>query len=200
MVWIEIDDEQRRARRRRPWSGCRGPRSPRRAAPAPRRGRAEPRAAAPARPIPRPTHRRRRLPALASRAATWSSRVDLPMPGSPPTSIADPATIPPPIARSNSAMPARQPLGQRAPACRARPAGSARPPPCRLCLAAKMLDTSAGFLDQRVPFGAIGALPLPAVLTPTRRPGRHIGIWAWPSLAWSRHCGEARNGGAALGR
>ena len=31
--------------------------------------------------------------------------VDLPMPGSPPTSIADPATIPPPIARSNSAIP-----------------------------------------------------------------------------------------------
>ena len=29
-------------------------------------------------------------PSLARRAATWSSSVDLPMPGSPPTSIAEP--------------------------------------------------------------------------------------------------------------
>src|ERR1700712_3540643 len=31
--------------------------------------------------------------------------VDLPMPGSPPTSTAEPGTSPPPVTRSNSAMP-----------------------------------------------------------------------------------------------
>ena len=38
-------------------------------------------------------------------AATCSSRVDLPMPGSPPIRRAEPGTSPPPITRSNSAMP-----------------------------------------------------------------------------------------------
>src|SRR5690348_2244131 len=44
---------------------------------------------------------------------TWSSTVDLPMPGSPPTSSAEPGTRPPPQTRSNSAMP----LSRRATAC-----------------------------------------------------------------------------------
>src|SRR6218665_1938353 len=46
-----------------------------------------------------------RLPRLASAAADCSSSVDLPMPGSPPTSSADPFTTPPPVTRPTSAMP-----------------------------------------------------------------------------------------------
>ena len=44
-------------------------------------------------------------PLDARAAAAWSSSVDLPMPGSPPTSTAEPGTRPPPSTRSNSAMP-----------------------------------------------------------------------------------------------
>ena len=44
----------------------------------------------------------------ASEAAAWSVRVDLPMPGSPPISIAAPATIPPPRTRSSSSIPVRR--------------------------------------------------------------------------------------------
>src|SRR3954447_6447152 len=42
---------------------------------------------------------------LARLHTTWSSRVDLPIPGSPPTSNAEPGTMPPPQTRSYSAMP-----------------------------------------------------------------------------------------------
>ena len=38
-------------------------------------------------------------------AAACSSSVDLPMPGSPPSSTSDPGTTPPPSTRSNSPMP-----------------------------------------------------------------------------------------------
>ena len=41
----------------------------------------------------------------ANCAAACSSSVDLPMPGSPPSSTSDPGTIPPPSTRSNSPMP-----------------------------------------------------------------------------------------------
>ena len=44
-------------------------------------------------------------PELASLAAVCSSSVDFPIPGSPPMRIALPGTMPPPSARSNSAMP-----------------------------------------------------------------------------------------------
>src|SRR5580658_6332938 len=37
--------------------------------------------------------------------ATCSSSVDLPIPGSPPTSTTEPGTIPPPSTRSNSSIP-----------------------------------------------------------------------------------------------
>ena len=48
-------------------------------------------------------------PDLPARAAvTWSSNVDLPMPGSPPISTAEPGTRPPPVARSNSSMRVRR--------------------------------------------------------------------------------------------
>src|SRR5919197_1833429 len=39
------------------------------------------------------------------------SRVDLPMPGSPPTRVTEPGTIPPPRTKSNSANPVRQRSG-----------------------------------------------------------------------------------------
>src|SRR2546425_930688 len=44
-------------------------------------------------------------PACSSRAAHCSSSVDLPMPGSPPTSTTDPGTMPPPSTKSNSGRP-----------------------------------------------------------------------------------------------
>src|SRR2546425_12318622 len=46
-----------------------------------------------------------RIPACSRRAAHWSSSVDLPIPGSPPTSTTDPGTIPPPNTKSNSGRP-----------------------------------------------------------------------------------------------
>ncbi len=47
-------------------------------------------------------------PACCSRAATCSSSVDFPMPGSPPTSTMLPGTIPPPRTKSNSLIPVVQ--------------------------------------------------------------------------------------------
>ena len=84
------------------------------------------------------------------------------MPGSPPTSSADPATIPPPIARSNSASP----LGSRSgrAARRFEPDQRDQPPAAlEIVLGGKDVRHLAGFLDERVPFGAIDALTLPAV-------------------------------------
>ncbi len=51
-----------------------------------------------------------RRPALAKAAPSCSSSVDLPMPGSPPISRAEPGTMPPPVTRSSSASP----VGMRA--------------------------------------------------------------------------------------
>ena len=63
-----------------------------------------------------------------SAAAACSSSVDLPMPGSPPISVTEPATRPPPSTRSNSP----EPVGNRAasavaaePSVCATPAGGA---------------------------------------------------------------------------
>ena len=110
-----------------------------------------------------------------------------------------PATMPPPIARSNSAMPLGSRSGSAA-GVSSPTSGISRPPPCRLCLAAKMLDTSAGFLDQRVPLGAIGALPLPAV---RHRPAGLAHVSGF-GLGHRSHglarCGEAAQRGAALAR
>src|SRR5712675_1925838 len=46
-----------------------------------------------------------RWPARAIRLVACVSNVDLPMPGSPPTSSTEPRTKPPPVTRSSSAMP-----------------------------------------------------------------------------------------------
>jgi hypothetical protein len=63
----------------------------------------------------------------ATLPAAWSSRVDLPMPGSPPIRIAEPGTSPPPSARSNSASPwcgaPASRRARRAPRTRWAPAG-----------------------------------------------------------------------------
>src|SRR6476661_9898011 len=61
-------------------------------------------------------------------AAAWSRSVDLPMPGSPPSSTSDPGTSPPPRTRSSSAMP-RLLRGRSASAMPASPAGSLVPAP-----------------------------------------------------------------------
>ena len=53
-------------------------------------------------------------PAPSSRAATWSSSVDLPMPGSPPTRIIEPGTTPPPRTKSSSSSPVLPSRGARA--------------------------------------------------------------------------------------
>ena len=68
----------------------------------------------------------------ASAAATWMSSVDLPMPGSPPSSSTEPRTKPPPVTRSNSAMPeARRGASCASPAsgssAKRRPLRGARP-------------------------------------------------------------------------
>src|SRR3972149_89292 len=44
-------------------------------------------------------------PACSRRAEHWSSSVDLPMPGSPPTITMEPGTTPPPSTKSNSLRP-----------------------------------------------------------------------------------------------
>ena len=44
-------------------------------------------------------------PAAARRPSDWSRRVLLPMPGSPPSRVTEPATRPPPSTRSSSSMP-----------------------------------------------------------------------------------------------
>ena len=44
-------------------------------------------------------------PRSATAASTWNSRVDLPTPGGPKTSVTAPATKPPPITRSTSSIP-----------------------------------------------------------------------------------------------
>src|SRR3546814_9430280 len=56
---------------------------------------------------PRATRTDTRLPhaTLFRSAAACNSSVDLPIPGSPPISVADPSTSPPPSARSSSAIP-----------------------------------------------------------------------------------------------
>ena len=67
------------------------------------------------------------VPERAISTATWSMRVDLPIPGSPPTSTIDPGTTPPPSTRANS------PIGRArrisaSPSISAIRRGSERPP------------------------------------------------------------------------
>src|SRR5213082_2407214 len=77
------------------------------------------------------------MPACSRRAAHCSRRVDLPMPGSPPTSTTDPGTMPPPRTKSNSRRPVCHRSNPAAPTADRRTGGvpdgtarflSARPP------------------------------------------------------------------------
>ncbi len=74
-----------------------------------------------------------RCPAAARAASTWRSRVDLPMPGSPPSRVTEPGTSPPDRTRSNSlhARSGRPPPRTRPPrpAAPAATTGRGRPPP-----------------------------------------------------------------------
>ena len=97
--------------------------------------------------------------AVARRAAAaWINSVDLPMPGSPPTSSTEPRTKPPPVTRSNSAMPRGQArslmrlAGERLEREQAALAG----------FAAGTGGTLGAFLGERVPLAAGLALALPA--------------------------------------
>ncbi len=128
------------------------------------RGQAARRAAAPAPPPLRRRCRSTRWPARASAAAAWISSVDLPMPGSPPSSSTEPRTKPPPVTRSSSA----RPEGRRGASCglagqrleRERPALArrrGRAPPGGASL-------RRAFLDQRVPLAAGVAFALPAAV------------------------------------
>src|SRR4051794_5010823 len=122
--------------------------------------------------------------------------VDLPMPGEPPSSTIEPGTRPPPSTRSSSPSPVRRrgtsaartsasrtgfagrtpvgpprrpgppklgpPHGLRGPPAPRAPAAPGRHPP--------------GFLDERVPLAAAGALPVPAsALEPAGRAGEDGG-------------------------
>src|SRR5438445_9791900 len=55
------------------------------------------------------------MPACSRRAAHCSSRVDFPIPGSPPTSTTEPGTMPPPSTKSNSRRPVRHRSNPAAP-------------------------------------------------------------------------------------
>ncbi len=95
------------------------------------------RAGAPGRPTPRPRRRARSTPAAARLPSAMPVIVDLPIPGSPPSSTSEPGTSPPPSTRSSSSMPVRSRahLGRRDVAKRdrlrpprpARRAGRSRP-------------------------------------------------------------------------
>ena len=74
--------------------------------------------------IPRPWHTARRARPRVSPAAAWRRSVDLPIPGSPPTSTSEPGTRPPPRTRSSSSIPSGR-RGRSASAMAARPTGAA---------------------------------------------------------------------------
>ncbi len=124
---------------------------PRPASAARRTGPCARRACAPA---PSPLRRRYRRawpPRLAYAPSACRISVDLPMPGSPPTSSAEPGTRPPPVTRSNSAMPVTRRGGGSSSVFRSSSA-KRRPLPRRRALAA---DRRGGaLLGDRVPAAA----------------------------------------------
>ena len=92
-------------------------------------------------------------------AAACSSSVDLPMPGSPPSSTSDPGTMPPPSTRSNSSIPAGDASVSTTLAVRSgsRPAPSATGSCIARAATARIADA---LLDERVPRAALGAAPI----------------------------------------
>ncbi len=123
-----IDDDEREPPPPAPgWRRCRAAPSRRRA---PRGAFSRPRRSARRRTCSiasSPLTYRARWPAAAMRAAACSRMVDLPMPGSPPTSTAEAGTMPPPSTRSSSARPVGMRAGGAEEPCR--PTNSTRRPP-----------------------------------------------------------------------
>ena len=113
-----VDDRERGRRRLDRRQGASRARwSPRAASPSTTRTDALGAAADLSPATPRRSGRARGSPRAARRPATWSSSVDLPIPGSPPKSAIEPGTKPPPRTRSTSPMPvgrsARPPRSRR---------------------------------------------------------------------------------------
>ena len=175
-----IDDQQRRRLApadRRQDIADRGslPRAEPGLAPSPRRTALAP----PARPIPRPRHKRPAGP------RTGKPRRDLQKQGR----LADAGVATDQHRRagddaaadrpSNSASP----LGRRAgKSGRSSEPDQRNSPPAALeiVLRGKNVRDFSGFLDERIPLGAVGALPLPAAAPPSRRPGTRIALWFSP--------------------
>ncbi len=93
------------------------------------------------------------------------SSVDLPIPGSPPSRITEPRTKPPPVTRSNSAMPDAVRGASLLSPCRPS-SGNTRPfaREGRVAAGPTIGFAAPGFLDDRVPAAAGLALALPAVV------------------------------------
>ena len=172
MVWIEVDhDQARHACLRTASRRCPRPRFPRRVAPAHPPARAARRAAAPAPRLLRPRCRPRDGRRAPSGEVACVSSVDLPMPGSPPTSSTEPRTKPPPVTRSSSAIPDGQ---ARRLLALAGQGFQLEQPALALASGSDRHRGRAGrvLLRQRVPLAAGLALALPAVDTPRRSSGR----------------------------
>ena len=80
-------------------------------------------------------------------ASTWSSSVDLPMPGSPPSSVTEPGTSPPPSTRSSSATP----VGRGGARRRGRPRRSATAAGVGASGASRRRRRALELLDEGVP-------------------------------------------------
>ena len=102
-----------------------------------------------------------RRPARASAAASCKSSVDLPMPGSPPMSSAEPGTMPPPVTRSSSVRPVEKRGASPERPLRPSKAMTRPLPPLRASPEPGGATTSASSIE-RVPFPARGALAGPA--------------------------------------
>ena len=153
----------------------------RRRKPQPIGAQAKPGRSPPRRRCRRPQCRARLPPAMA--AQTCSSNVDLPMPGSPPIRRAEPRTSPPPVTRSNSAMPVLRRMASIG-------AGAVHVHqfdlPAALGGQALRRRVRARLLDDRVPSAAGLAPAAPLATSPRRRTGRHTGWQAWPCLLTRR--------------
>ena len=116
-----------------------------------------------------------------SPAAAWRRSVDLPIPGSPPTSTSEPGTSPPPRTRSNSSMPRRR-RGRSKSAMDASPVGTG---PGRRRHARRRARSATVRGRPSRPGCSTGRRPgiaLPSAGTTPRRTGRRSGSSAAPSL------------------
>ena len=138
-----------------------------RAATSPRRGAGRERARRPAQPGAAPARAdssaltsRHRAPRAAMTPSAWSSSVLLPMPGSPPSRVTDPATRPPPSTRSSSADAGGAARAHRSGSTSAM--GTGRAAPTGNTSGAVRADVSPGS-STRVPHdAAVGAAAQPA--------------------------------------